>query len=643
MGGVRTSALDIPAVMDRALAWVVENLAEFHPFKDGRRWDVQRAQRVSELAIALVCLKEVAAYEDPRLTQILDTLCAIQSHQRFRDRVLRMPAEFVLYCDLYALLARMGRADTWQREVLSRAVAHGLLHQSERLPHRVMDVSLSLELAGLEVDWPTLEEAYQESILARRLDPHYLRESDLYAITHVIMFQYGFGLRDRRQIYDENERRRLDRLLTVLLVDVCLQKHWDLVSELLICWDCIELRHSYVYESAWAALASVQADSGALPGPERAIAHRRQSFDSPEAEAEMRSSFKHCYHTTLTTLVAGALRLRRARRSMGDSSQMDVPESGQAGCTAAELRRRRECLEQAREFFVEDLESIAADCCWQPERAAQDLVGVWIYESITGSAGQFERALDRLARSRQKGVRQRNALNWSASPDCTVLVLAGLMASASGVSIPEYEKFTSAVIRGLSDGALSGPGTLTIHRVLSRLGLIEGPPPVTDAQMSVYLARFNIAGPKSELMELVSMAEAYSSNAAQSPKLRSVLQDVLEGMQAHMLREYHLISGMRALRALNCLSPATSRSTMLAYRFLCCQQQANGSLGFLGPELDVLTRQPDSTPQGWTAEAKGSLVVAQVTAHGAWTLAESLEGSWRLGTAFFEWCLQPAD
>jgi hypothetical protein len=109
-----------------------------------------------------------------------------------------------------------------------------------------------------------------------------------------------------------------------------------------------------------------------------------------------------------------------------------------------------------------------------------------------------------------------------------------------------------------------------------------------------------------------------------------------------MLREYHLISGMRALRALNYLSPAMSRSTMLAYRFLCCQQQANGSLGFLGPELDVLTRLADSTSQGWTAEAKGSLVVAQVTAHGAWTLAESLEGSWRLGTAFFEWCLQPA-
>jgi hypothetical protein len=188
----------------------------------------------------------VALTGDRESRQVRVLLAEALRHQQMRaltDRIMHSPAEFVLFADLYAALKRLGHDDPQQRELIQRVIDAGFLDQIERVPHRMMDVRLTLEWGDFRHSWESLEELSRGSILAREPRGLHLDESSLYSLTHVIMFLYGFGTRmgATSPLSDEQHARFADTL-AMLLVISAQEHHWDLLGELLLCWDCLQLR-----------------------------------------------------------------------------------------------------------------------------------------------------------------------------------------------------------------------------------------------------------------------------------------------------------------------------------------------------------------------------------------------------------------
>src|SRR5262249_40735010 len=143
-----------------------------------------------------------------------------------------------------------------------------------------------------------------------------LGEDGTYGLTHVLMYLYGFGI--RRASIPAHQRESLRRLLSMLLVGVCQDRHWDLLAELLLCWEAIGYPPTPLVDRAWEALLAVQRGDGAIPGPEWALplyeAAKRDAGDR-RSEAAREAYFAHHYHTTLVGIIAACLRRRNLARA----------------------------------------------------------------------------------------------------------------------------------------------------------------------------------------------------------------------------------------------------------------------------------------------------------------------------------------
>ena len=120
-----------------ALEWIVLNLNEFDPFKDGRPFEIKHGQKVGELAILLQAYASLTGNRgcEP-VKKIASLLISIQKNPAFTDRLVRSPVEFVLFAEMYAAVRSLGHDNLDQREMLQRVIDARFLDHTERLPHR---------------------------------------------------------------------------------------------------------------------------------------------------------------------------------------------------------------------------------------------------------------------------------------------------------------------------------------------------------------------------------------------------------------------------------------------------------------------------------------------------------------------------
>ena len=182
------------------------------------------------------------------------------------------------------------------REQIQRALDVGLANQAERLPYQKMELLLSLERGEFSVDWPTWEDLGRSSILAQTPDALYLDEETIYALTHDIMFLNGFGTK-RRVLPSWSDGISLRQTLSRLIVRVSQERHWDLLGELLLCWDCLGFDQTTIIQRGWTAFLAMQQDDGSFLGPERdgdqkTLADRRPK-GSGEAGMGLRLPISH--------------------------------------------------------------------------------------------------------------------------------------------------------------------------------------------------------------------------------------------------------------------------------------------------------------------------------------------------------------
>jgi hypothetical protein len=513
-------APDVEAMMDHALGWVVSQLDEFDPFRDGRPFEIRHAQKLAELATMMHGYVGLTGNADsPEMRRILDLVRSARRSRELCDRVLRAPGELVLYAILYVVLRARGEDDPAQREVLQRAVDAGLLEQSERVVHRQMDVSLHLEWGGFRHDWPSLEELCAASILGKVPRPLFLDENAVYAITHVVMFLYGFGLR-RAGSSSSLETGEVREMLSSLLVVSCQERHWDLLAELLLCWDCIAFAPTPVYERAWRALLGTQKEDGAVPGPESALVDGQP----------VNGYFAHHYHTTLVTILASALHLQRSEariRPRPASVIRRMPD------TLSAARRARRWLEGL-------LNGIQGN--GRPDVLCRILIGCWLCDSMLGEEASAFPATARRVAERLSDLEEEEGMAFEEMPVALALLVTALHA----------------------------------------LGL--QPEPAGDEDALELARTFSLTASRQEVEDLASLIHAWTGCGTLPVSLSpddAWIPEMLAGLATHCLRQYNFLTAGKLLRAIAYLGGGAVEEHL---GFLCLHQRPEGAFGFLGPE-----------------------------------------------------------
>ena len=628
---------DHDAVATRALDWTDQHLDLFDLFDGARAFEMKRGQRVGELAILVHVMHAVRGeHLSPRFLRMVTLLKRIRDHAEFGDRVMRSPVEFVLFAEVYARLHAVGHDDCRMRQLVTRAVSGNLLDQSERVPHRLMDIRACLDLADIECSLPTLEALLEHSILAANPKAILMGEDDLYALTHVLMFLCCFGTRrDCRLSIDRRES--LAALLGGLLSVAALDRHWDLLAELLICWKGMDLDTHPIVDGAWEALAAAQNEDGSIPGPKWLQEHQAGSGSVEPGSPSREEIFNHHYHTTLVSALAGMLWAARPGpdRSTRDGARLrpsrnrSFPASPTGEHVKLAARSAQSCLERVGRY-------------WQREAAPEAhpgalvVLGLWLSHSIAhGNTRPFP-ALIREIGLRLIDLEARTDLRWAAVPSTLKVMVSAIFAS-EGVHVPYLHSskgFLDRVKSAFTSGQLSSPrcGLEELQCLLRVTGVVStasAPEPVDSGALRTLARSVRVdQGPESvpAVFEGIAAATRWGLGHGHVDEDTEWFLEMASGWCLHALRRYDLIDGAVRLRALAWCRPRSqwTRATLQqGTEFLLLQQRPDGDFGFLAPEL---RRLRETDPPAFVE----TTLRLSVTIESLWTLAEAVQPGWRL-------------
>jgi uncharacterized protein DUF6895 len=598
---------EVQAMVAKALHWVISNLDEFDPFKDGRTFEMRHGQKLAELAMMVHGYAELTGDADgPEVRRILGLLRSAQRSRELCDRLLRAPAELVLYCILYVVLRARGDENPALRRLLQRAIDAGFLDHTERVIHRQMDVGLYLEWGGFDHSWPSPEELYASSLLGRPASPLLLDENAVYALTHILMFVYGFGLRAAATPVAEAEAVR--RTLSLLLVAACQEHHWDLLAELLLCWDCVGFALSPIYERSWQALLGEQRADGAIPGPESALA---------DLQAGQISYFAHHYHTTLVSIIAGALHGRRSRERRRPASPAPAPAISLESSAIAEAAQR------ARGWLAELLENPLTR---RPDALCRILLGCWICDSMRGEEDfAFPDAALRIGGELLELDREEAA--FESVPSTLKLIVAALL-SAWGIDVPALRDFAlqSAELLWEVPASDSEPSLDEKRFILHTLGLCPAPEDRPGDPLEIVRA-LPLTACRDEVEGLALELQVWTGHGTRCRALAPAdrwIAEMIAGLATHCLRQYNFLTACKLLRALVYLGAAEGEPYHDCVRFLLLNQRSEGAFGFFGPEEGKLRNR---APEGFSADLD---LYLPVTVSCLWALGEGPGRGWRL-------------
>jgi hypothetical protein len=618
------------SAIDRASRWIVQNIHLFIPFEndnveddDIEDDDVRRARlhkSVAELAIVLYCqIKLLGDRDSDNIRRIAAKLESVQRNPQFRSRMLRRPEEFSTFATLYGVLRELGCDDTEQHELIQRLVNVGALDHAERPPNRMMEIRLLLERGGFRHAWPGLDRLCDASILTQAVCPLHLDHQAAYALTHVVMFLYDFGVAPDG-MYPVKEFGDLRRTLTMLIVIYCQEKHWDLLGEVLICWDCVKFGDSLLHRKAWEVFLATQKNDGSFPGPEIARANRPKRQELYD------------YHTTFVAIIAGSLRTCRVRTARVPISTMGLQAADKLKVLSDSDRLQldrchaamgaRSWLERCLDFAEADTQSPLATFLYI-------LVGSWLCASMHPDGNlSVDDVIDRVATA-LTAREIRSAVCDSQAPATLKLIAAALL-SARGRVVPSLEKFLYGSAEVLSALSVSDRETELLlyekRMLFSKLGLHSAPASIDYSEVLRFAHTLPLNAPVSEIERLVLRIEALTGCGLRDVTVEADnawIEELLCGFAMHFLRQYDFLLGCRLLRS-SCYLKRDNPAIVECVQFLLLHQQPAGPFGFFGAEEAALEA---SRPESYSPEAS---LYLPITISCLSALAESSSLKWRL-------------
>ncbi|MGY1898451.1 DUF6895 family protein [Nocardia gipuzkoensis] len=295
-------------ILEAALDWLAANLCWFDPAHWNRFLPARQFPEGAALELLVLCrvLRRGRWRDHPLVdgaTELAHTLVAAAA---FHDALGRADDKFPYRAFLVALLTDLGSPVPSAAERVRTVLAtncggwDGAWHP----PLTRLELRYVLELGRFPHTLPAMAELVAATIAAAEPDPIYLRDDEVYALTHVVFYATDFADRPMR-----TAPVLVDTMRT-LLGTYLASGDMDLAGELLLCLLAVAPDDCAITAHGWRTLNRRRLAGGAVPGP-LFDPVRLSGLSGPVAEAY---TFGTCHHTTLVAAMAAAERERHHAR-----------------------------------------------------------------------------------------------------------------------------------------------------------------------------------------------------------------------------------------------------------------------------------------------------------------------------------------
>jgi hypothetical protein len=221
------------------------------------------------------------------------------SNRLLAEWLLKCPGHYSPSAIAYLAMRATGVRIAAFEDVLSRLQSAGFPHCLELTPYRSMELEYILWKSGLASHKPAMGSHFRASSFALVRNPVYLTQSEVYSITHTLLYLTDFAGPCRLPV---RVRQRGIDMVRALLVHYRRIRDWDITGELLLNLIGLDSDNDPLFTATLRALCAAQRNDGAVPGP---------NYCATDAHADDREYiFKHCYHTTLVSMILWAACLK---------------------------------------------------------------------------------------------------------------------------------------------------------------------------------------------------------------------------------------------------------------------------------------------------------------------------------------------
>ncbi|MFI6216506.1 DUF6895 family protein [Nocardia brasiliensis] len=295
-------------ILDAAVAWLHAHLRWFDPNIWERTLPPRPFREGAALELLMLCriLRRGRFHDHPLIADAVELAHSLAATDSFHAALGLGDDKFPYRAYLVALLADLGRPVPGAAERVRTVLATGCggQHGAWRTPLSRLELHYVLELGQFPNPLPPSADLLELSIIAAAPDPLYLRDDEVYALTHVLFYATDFAARPTPV-----EPELVEALRTLLGTYLALGD-MDLAGELLLCLLAIGPPDCALTTHGWHTLARHRLSDGAVPGPLFDPA-RWSTLRDEVAEGY---AFGTCHHTTMVAAMAAAERERHRAR-----------------------------------------------------------------------------------------------------------------------------------------------------------------------------------------------------------------------------------------------------------------------------------------------------------------------------------------
>jgi hypothetical protein len=563
----------------RATGWVARNLRHFDP-DDAPRNDDGDSEEVLFARKAFVELALLVAYrvrlspdplEDDYMA-LLDHVEDVASRASYRELLARDHGALLMYGLTYAALRTCGREQPEFRWIVEQAVAARYSLIRERVPFRQLDLLHFLHLAGIAHAGPSPDDVLRFTLLVSDPNVVELEDVDAYAITHAAFYAADFGLREPRWPEASDAAATLD-LVEALTRRFRLERHTDLVAELVAASICLGAPQSPEIDRAWRFLREAQAADGRVSGPSDVIDEERAEALGGVGYREWKTS----YHTTMVVALA-AIMARRAEMD-GEYPAQRLASARLPG-RASERRANaiRHAVERAARWLDGQLEERDLAHGLRAAAGIALTVGVAIEEASSENLRRFAARID--ASLTQETLEAVGA-------DTALLALYALR--AGGGASAALEEALGAYAEAIDAELLvSRPAALPACAFLAELGKLERRVVEEALDRAPAVAPGILDGERGvdACARLLGATGGDPRRLADVPDADSTITDPLIRGAIASCRNYALGDAAVIVRGLVLAGRGGDRITRDAVDYLLSQQTPSGGFGYFPTEGD---------------------------------------------------------
>jgi hypothetical protein len=221
------------------------------------------------------------------------------SDRLLAEWLLKCPGHYSPSAIAYLAMRATGVRIEGFEDVLSRLQSVGFPLCLELTPYRSLELQYILWKSGFASRKPAMGWHFKASSFALVRNPIYLTQSEVYSITHTLLYLTDFAGPCRLPV---RVRQRGIDMVRALLVHYRRIRDWDITGELLLNLIGLDSDSDPLFTDTLRALCAAQRSDGAVPSPNYCATHERAN--------DRQYIFEHCYHTTLVSMILWAACLK---------------------------------------------------------------------------------------------------------------------------------------------------------------------------------------------------------------------------------------------------------------------------------------------------------------------------------------------